>query len=172
MGRINCDSGVSVAAVVHLDDGMMRMPRSRLGWFSSSLPRLLQHLGVPAVGEGTKPQGWGHGLCPAGTGASGKVDFIQTGGLPAQHRWSPRTIGLPRMKPLPPAPFSPVPRKTDPRGVFVLPPHGVQDLHVSVRPRRPGSRFVHLHLVDVDAHQLVASWLLCLSCRPPLISKV
>ncbi|XP_043779233.1 nephrocystin-4 isoform X7 [Cervus elaphus] len=60
---------------------------------------------------------------------------------------------------------------TDPRGVFVLPPHGVQDLHVSVRPRRPGSRFVHLHLVDVDAHQLVASWLLCLSCRPPLISK-
>uniref|UniRef100_A0A8C6FIF1 Nephrocystin 4 n=1 Tax=Moschus moschiferus TaxID=68415 RepID=A0A8C6FIF1_MOSMO len=60
---------------------------------------------------------------------------------------------------------------TDPRGVFVLPPHGVQDLHVSVRPRRPGSRFAHLHLVDVDAHQLVASWLLCLSCRPPLISK-
>ncbi|KAJ1074803.1 hypothetical protein K5549_017977, partial [Capra hircus] len=61
--------------------------------------------------------------------------------------------------------------KTDPRGVFVLPPHGVQDLHVSVRARRPGSRFTHLHLVDVDAHQLVASWLLCLSCRPPLISK-
>ncbi|XP_070624414.1 nephrocystin-4 isoform X3 [Bos indicus] len=60
---------------------------------------------------------------------------------------------------------------TDPRGVFVLPPHGVQDLHVSVRPCRPGSRFAHLHLVDVDAHQLVASWLLCLSCRPPLISK-
>ncbi|KAB0341787.1 hypothetical protein FD754_018713 [Muntiacus muntjak] len=60
---------------------------------------------------------------------------------------------------------------TDPRGVFVLPPHGVQDLHVSVRPRRPGSRFAHLHLVDADAHQLVASWLLCLSCRPPLISK-
>lgn len=54
----------------------------------------------------------------------------------------------------------------------MLPPHGVQDLHVSVRPCRPGSRFAHLHLVDVDAHQLVASWLLCLSCRPPLISKV
>ncbi|KAJ8780661.1 hypothetical protein J1605_000704 [Eschrichtius robustus] len=60
---------------------------------------------------------------------------------------------------------------TDPRGVFVLPPHGVQDLHVGVRPRRAGSRFVHLNLVDVDAHQLVASWLVCLSCRPPLISK-
>uniref|UniRef100_A0A8P0SZG7 Nephrocystin 4 n=2 Tax=Canis lupus familiaris TaxID=9615 RepID=A0A8P0SZG7_CANLF len=61
--------------------------------------------------------------------------------------------------------------KTDPKGVFVLPPHGVQDLHVGVRPRRAGSRFIHLNLVDVDYHQLVASWLVCLSCRPPLISK-
>ncbi|XP_053516614.1 nephrocystin-4 isoform X1 [Artibeus jamaicensis] len=59
----------------------------------------------------------------------------------------------------------------DPRGVFTLPPHGVQDLHVGVRPRRAGGRFVHLNVVDVDFHQLVASWLVCLSCRPPLISK-
>ncbi|XP_005404169.1 PREDICTED: nephrocystin-4 isoform X3 [Chinchilla lanigera] len=61
--------------------------------------------------------------------------------------------------------------KTDPAGDFLLPPHGVQDLHVGVRPHRAGSRFVHLNLVDVDFHQLVASWLLCLSCRQPLISK-
>ncbi|XP_073878243.1 nephrocystin-4 isoform X17 [Macaca fascicularis] len=61
--------------------------------------------------------------------------------------------------------------KTDPKGVFVLPPHGVQDLHVGVRPLRAGSRFIHLNLVDVDSHQLVASWLVCLSCRQPLISK-
>ncbi|XP_017650903.1 nephrocystin-4 isoform X3 [Nannospalax galili] len=61
--------------------------------------------------------------------------------------------------------------KTDPAGVFVLPPHGVQDLHVGVRPRKAGSRFVHLNLVDMDYHQLVASWLVCLSCRQPLISK-
>ncbi|KAF6110355.1 nephrocystin 4 [Phyllostomus discolor] len=60
---------------------------------------------------------------------------------------------------------------TDPSGVFTLPPHGVQDLHVGVRPRRAGGRFVHLNVVDVDFHQLVASWLVCLSCRPPLISK-
>lgn len=78
-----------MAAIVHLGDGMMRMPRPRLGWFSFSLLRPLQHLGVPAVGEGIQPQRWGHGLCPAGTGASGTVDFMQTGGLPAQHRWSP-----------------------------------------------------------------------------------
>lgn len=43
---------------------------------------------------------------------------------------------------------------------------------MGVRPRRAGSRFVHLNLVDVDYHQLVASWLVCLSCRQPLISKV
>nr|XP_028696500.1 nephrocystin-4 isoform X4 [Macaca mulatta] len=61
--------------------------------------------------------------------------------------------------------------KTDPKGVFMLPPHGVQDLHVGVRPLRAGSRFIHLNLVDVDSHQLVASWLVCLSCRQPLISK-
>lgn len=62
--------------------------------------------------------------------------------------------------------------KTDPKGVFVLPPHGVQDLHLGVRPLRAGSRFVHLNVVDVDHHQRVASWLVCLSCRLPLISKV
>nr|XP_045005967.1 nephrocystin-4 isoform X3 [Jaculus jaculus] len=61
--------------------------------------------------------------------------------------------------------------KTEPAGIFVLPPHGVQDLHVGVRPRKAGNRFVHLNLVDVDYHQLVASWLVCLSCRQPLISK-
>ncbi|XP_060057306.1 nephrocystin-4 isoform X2 [Erinaceus europaeus] len=60
---------------------------------------------------------------------------------------------------------------TDPKGTFVLPPLGVQDLHMTVRPRRAGSRFLNLHLVDVDFHQLVASWLVCLSCRLPFISK-
>lgn len=43
---------------------------------------------------------------------------------------------------------------------------------MSVRPRKAGNRFIHLNLVDMDYHQLVASWLVCLSCRQPLISKV
>ncbi|XP_054996166.1 nephrocystin-4 [Sorex araneus] len=60
---------------------------------------------------------------------------------------------------------------TDPQGVFVLPPRGVLGLAVTLRPRRPGSRFLHLHLVDVEQHQLVAAWLVGLSCRPPLVSK-
>uniref|UniRef100_A0A8C3PQ20 Nephrocystin 4 n=1 Tax=Calidris pygmaea TaxID=425635 RepID=A0A8C3PQ20_9CHAR len=61
--------------------------------------------------------------------------------------------------------------QVDPDGAFLLPPNGLQDLYVGVRPRRAGSRFIYLNLVDVESHQLVSSWLLCLSCRQPLISK-
>lgn len=60
----------------------------------------------------------------------------------------------------------------DPDGAFLLPANGIQDLYLGVRPRRAGSRFIYLNLVDVESHQLVSSWLLCLSCRQPLISKV
>ena len=98
-----------MAAVVHLDDGMMWMPRPRLGWFSSSLPRPLQHSGVPAVGEGTQSQRWGHGLCPAGPGASGQVDFMQTGGPPARHRWSPPNRWAPWAEALTSRPLLPCP---------------------------------------------------------------
>ncbi|XP_042334258.1 nephrocystin-4 isoform X2 [Sceloporus undulatus] len=61
--------------------------------------------------------------------------------------------------------------KVDPEGVFLLPANGVQDLHLGIRPQSAGSRFIYLNLVDVEYHQLVSSWLVCLSCRQPLISK-
>ncbi|XP_010563690.1 PREDICTED: nephrocystin-4 [Haliaeetus leucocephalus] len=61
--------------------------------------------------------------------------------------------------------------EVDPDGAFLLPANGIQDLYLGVRPRRAGSRFIYLNLVDVESHQLVSSWLLCLSCRQPLISK-
>ncbi|XP_027745168.1 nephrocystin-4 isoform X2 [Empidonax traillii] len=61
--------------------------------------------------------------------------------------------------------------EVDPKGAFLLPANGVQDLYIGVRPRRAGSKFIYLNLVDVEYHQLVSSWLLCLSCRQPLISK-
>ncbi|KAF1562628.1 Nephrocystin-4, partial [Eudyptes schlegeli] len=61
--------------------------------------------------------------------------------------------------------------EVDPDGAFLLPANGIQDLYVGVRPRRAGNRFIYLNLVDVESHQLVSSWLLCLSCRQPLISK-
>lgn len=62
--------------------------------------------------------------------------------------------------------------QVDPDGAFVLPASGAQELRIGVRPRRAGSRFVYLNLVDVESHQLLSSWLLCLACRQPLISKV
>ncbi|XP_069730640.1 nephrocystin-4 isoform X1 [Phaenicophaeus curvirostris] len=61
--------------------------------------------------------------------------------------------------------------QVDPDGAFLLPANGMQELYIGVRPRRAGSRFIYLNLVDVESHQLVSSWLLCLSCRQPLISK-
>ncbi|XP_056400464.1 nephrocystin-4 [Hyla sarda] len=61
--------------------------------------------------------------------------------------------------------------KVDPESVFVLPPNGIQDLHIAVRPLKAGSRFIYLNLVDVDQHQLVASWLVCVLSRNPIISK-
>uniref|UniRef100_A0A8B9RT26 Nephrocystin 4 n=1 Tax=Accipiter nisus TaxID=211598 RepID=A0A8B9RT26_9AVES len=61
--------------------------------------------------------------------------------------------------------------EVDPDGAFLLPANGIQDLYLGVRPRRAGSRFIYLNLVDVESHQLVSSWLLCLACRQPLISK-
>nr|XP_020655673.1 nephrocystin-4 isoform X2 [Pogona vitticeps] len=61
--------------------------------------------------------------------------------------------------------------QVDPEGIFVLPANGVQDLHLAIRPHSAGSRFIYLNLVDVEYHQLVSSWLVCLSSRQPLISK-
>ncbi|XP_075695596.1 nephrocystin-4 [Rhinoderma darwinii] len=61
--------------------------------------------------------------------------------------------------------------KIDPESVFVLPPNGIQDLHIVVRPLKAGSKFIYLNLVDVDQHQLVASWLVCVLSRNPIISK-
>ncbi|XP_067826754.1 nephrocystin-4 [Heptranchias perlo] len=58
-----------------------------------------------------------------------------------------------------------------PSDVFLLPPHAVKDLHISVRPQKEGDRCIYLNVVDVDFHQLVASWLICLTCGQPFICK-
>uniref|UniRef100_UPI00398E988F nephrocystin-4 isoform X2 n=1 Tax=Pristiophorus japonicus TaxID=55135 RepID=UPI00398E988F len=58
-----------------------------------------------------------------------------------------------------------------PSDVFLLPPHTVKDLHISLRPQKEGDRCIHLNVVDVDFRQLVASWLFCLTCRQPMICK-
>ncbi|XP_078414346.1 nephrocystin-4 isoform X3 [Cetorhinus maximus] len=62
-------------------------------------------------------------------------------------------------------------RKTVPSDVFLLPPRTVKDLHISIRPQKEGDRSIYLNVVDVDFRQLVASWLICLTCRQPSICK-
>ncbi|XP_048471112.1 nephrocystin-4 isoform X2 [Rhincodon typus] len=66
---------------------------------------------------------------------------------------------------------SPEELQPTPSDVFLLPPHEVKDLHISVRPQKEGDRCLYLNVVDVDFRQLVASWLICLSCKQPTISK-
>ncbi|XP_028849286.1 nephrocystin-4 isoform X2 [Denticeps clupeoides] len=65
----------------------------------------------------------------------------------------------------------PLELQVDPAEVFVLPPAAVQDVQVAVRPLRPGCKFVYMNVVDVEQHQLVACWLLCVNVRPPIITK-
>ncbi|KAL1021085.1 hypothetical protein UPYG_G00008570 [Umbra pygmaea] len=61
--------------------------------------------------------------------------------------------------------------KVDPAEVFVLPPGTVQDLQLCVCPLWAGSRYCYLNVVDVEQHTLVASWLLSLTCRLPILTK-
>ncbi|XP_051895558.1 nephrocystin-4 [Pristis pectinata] len=61
--------------------------------------------------------------------------------------------------------------KIKPSDVFLLPPHVVKDLHISIRPQKEGDRCIYLNVVDVDFHQLVASWLIFLNCTQPTICK-
>ncbi|XP_038677694.1 nephrocystin-4 isoform X3 [Scyliorhinus canicula] len=61
--------------------------------------------------------------------------------------------------------------QTVPSDVFLLPPHTVKDLHISLRPQREGDRSIYLNVVDVDFRQLLASWLICLNCQQPSICK-
>ncbi|XP_069775150.1 nephrocystin-4 [Narcine bancroftii] len=58
-----------------------------------------------------------------------------------------------------------------PSDVFLLPPHVVKDLHIRIWPQKEGDRCIYLNVVDVDFHQLVSSWMICLTCRQPTICK-
>eukprot|EP00062_Callorhinchus_milii_P012724 gi/632960062/ref/XP_007895981.1/ PREDICTED: nephrocystin-4 isoform X2 [Callorhinchus milii] len=59
----------------------------------------------------------------------------------------------------------------EPSGAFVLPPHSVKDLHLTLRPQRDGNRCIYLNVVDIEYRQLVASWLMYVACGQPFISK-
>ncbi|XP_062855133.1 nephrocystin-4 isoform X2 [Trichomycterus rosablanca] len=65
----------------------------------------------------------------------------------------------------------PLELQVDPAEVFALPAQGVQDIRLGVKTMYSGSSFRFLNVVDVDTRQLVASWLLCITCRQPVISR-
>ncbi|XP_047655868.1 nephrocystin-4 isoform X1 [Tachysurus fulvidraco] len=65
----------------------------------------------------------------------------------------------------------PLELQVDPEGVFALPALCVQDIRLGVKALHSGNCFRYLNVVDVDTRQLVASWLLCLTCRQPVISR-
>ncbi|KAK7093407.1 nephrocystin-4-like isoform X1 [Littorina saxatilis] len=58
-----------------------------------------------------------------------------------------------------------------PAEAFVLAAGAVHELGVAVRPLGTGSKFFFLNVVDVEYHQLVRSWLVCTSCRSPIVSR-
>ncbi|XP_072537672.1 nephrocystin-4 isoform X2 [Salminus brasiliensis] len=65
----------------------------------------------------------------------------------------------------------PLELQVDPKEVFALPALGLQDIRLGVRALRSGNSFRYLNVVDMDTRQLVAAWLLCTSCKQPLISR-
>lgn len=58
-----------------------------------------------------------------------------------------------------------------PQDPFILAAGTAHELSVAVRPLRTGSKFFYLNVVDIEYHQLVRSWLLCASCRLPIVSR-
>ncbi|CAH1775289.1 unnamed protein product [Owenia fusiformis] len=58
-----------------------------------------------------------------------------------------------------------------PNQAFMLPAGAVQEINVGVRPLQVGSKFLYLNVVDTEYHQLIRTWLVCISCRAPLVSK-
>lgn len=58
-----------------------------------------------------------------------------------------------------------------PQEPFVLAAGTVHEMGVAVRPLTTGSKFYFLNVVDIEYHQLVRSWLVCTSCRAPIVSR-
>ena len=54
---------------------------------------------------------------------------------------------------------------------FMLAAGAVHELNVAVRPVHEGTKFFYLNVVDVEFHQLVRTWLVCVSARAPMISR-
>ena len=58
-----------------------------------------------------------------------------------------------------------------PREPFMLAANTLQEVHVGVRPQQTGSKFLYINVVDIEYHQLIRSWLVCVTCRRPMVNK-
>lgn len=54
---------------------------------------------------------------------------------------------------------------------FMLAASTVHELSVAVRPMRAGNKFFYINVVDTEYHQLLRTWLVCVRCRSPMISR-
>lgn len=59
----------------------------------------------------------------------------------------------------------------EPREPFMLTANTLQEIHAGVRPQLAGTKFLYINVVDVEYHQLIRTWLVCVNCRTPVISK-
>ena len=57
----------------------------------------------------------------------------------------------------------------EPKDPFMLAAGALQQVNVGVRPAGAGARLLYIHMVDVEYHQLMRAWLVCLTCTPPII---
>ena len=54
---------------------------------------------------------------------------------------------------------------------FMLAAGAVHELNVAIRPMHDGNKYFYINVVDVEFHQLVRTWLVCVSARAPMISR-
>jgi nephrocystin-4 len=59
----------------------------------------------------------------------------------------------------------------DPSDKFMLPSNAVQEMNVAMQILTSGHRQYYLNVVDVDLSYLVRTWLICVNCKPPVVSK-
>eukprot|EP00112_Aurelia_sp_Birch-Aquarium-sp1_P012360 Seg26.6 transcript_id=Seg26.6/GoldUCD/mRNA.D3Y31 product=Nephrocystin-4 protein_id=Seg26.6/GoldUCD/D3Y31 len=58
-----------------------------------------------------------------------------------------------------------------PADPFMLMANAVQEIRLTATPKMTGNKQLFVNVVDSEFHQLVKSWLVCISSKPPYISK-
>ncbi|KAK3594431.1 hypothetical protein CHS0354_000253 [Potamilus streckersoni] len=58
-----------------------------------------------------------------------------------------------------------------PEEQFMLAAGAVHEINIAIRPMVEGHKTLYLNVVDVEFHQLICSWLICVNARAPMISR-